>query len=54
MAQPRITKLSYQESDIILAISPIDQKQIKSNNLAASTYRVPLTTLRDRRAGRRA
>ncbi|KAF2843809.1 hypothetical protein M501DRAFT_132478, partial [Patellaria atrata CBS 101060] len=50
--QPCITQSSYQEADIILAISSIENKQIKSANCAASTYNVPRSTLRDRRAGK--
>ena len=42
---------TYNEDNIILAISAINQKQITSVNRAASTFRCPRTTLRRRRAG---
>jgi hypothetical protein len=52
MAQPRMPQSSYPEADLILAISSIEKKQIKSASRAASTYNVPRSTLRDRRAGK--
>ena len=52
MAQPTSTQLPYNEADILLAISAINQKQIRSVNRAAVTFNVPKTTLRDRRAGK--
>ena len=51
MAQPSTTQLPYNEADIFLAISAINKNQIQSENLAAITYNVPRSTLRDRRAG---
>ena len=42
----------YNEADIYLAISAINQKQIQSVSRAVQTYNVPRTTLRDRRAGK--
>jgi hypothetical protein len=43
---------SYQEADLILAISSIEKKQFESTSRAASIYNVPRSTLRDRRAGK--
>ncbi|KAF4300733.1 hypothetical protein GTA08_BOTSDO06775 [Botryosphaeria dothidea] len=51
MAQPTTTRSTYNEADIFLAISAIDKKQIRSVKRAASTFNIPRTTLRDRRAG---
>jgi hypothetical protein len=52
MAQPRMPQSSYQEANLILAISSIERKQITSASCAALTYNVPRSTLRDRRAGK--
>ena len=52
MAQSTITQLPYNEADILLAISAINQNQILSVNRATVTFNVPKTTLRDRRAGK--
>jgi len=41
----------YNEADLLLAISTINQKQIQSERRAASTYNVPRSTLQTRRAG---
>ena len=41
----------YNEADLLLAISAINQKQIQSERRAASTYNVPRSTLQTRRAG---
>jgi hypothetical protein len=51
MPQPKAAQTSYNEADISLAISAIDQNQIQSGRRAAATYSVPETTLRRRRAG---
>ncbi|KAF2260646.1 hypothetical protein CC78DRAFT_409295, partial [Lojkania enalia] len=42
----------YQEGQVLLAISAINQDQIQSVQSAAATYSIPQTTLRDRRAGK--
>jgi len=52
MAQSTSTQLPCNEADILLAISAIDQKQIRSVNRAAVTFNVSETTLRNRRAGK--
>jgi hypothetical protein len=54
MAQPAITQLRCNEADILLAISAIDQGQIRSENKAAAIFNVPQSTLNDRRAGKAA
>ena len=51
MAQPTHIKLPYNEANIFLAISAINKNQIQSGRRAATTYSVPETTLRRRRAG---
>jgi len=51
MAPPTTTQLPYKEADILPAIDFINRKQIKSERRAVSTYMVPRSTLRDRRAG---
>jgi hypothetical protein len=51
MAQPTTIRLPCNEADISLAISAINQNQIQSVNLAATTFNVPESTLRSRRAG---
>ena len=50
MAQQRASQSSYQEADIILAISAIQNNPRLSVRCAASLYNVPRTTLRTRRA----
>jgi hypothetical protein len=52
MAPPPRFPASYTESDVILASSAIDRQQMQSSRRAASTYRVPKSTLNDRRAGK--
>ena len=50
MAPPTTTQSPYNEADILLAIDSINREQIKSERRAVSTYIVPQSTLRDRRA----
>ena len=52
MAPRATTQSSHKEADIQLAISAIDQNQVRSETRVASTYNVTRTTLRSRRAGR--
>ena len=49
MAQPLSTQFSSKEADIFLAISAIDQGQIKSERQAVQIYSVPRTTVQRRR-----
>jgi len=49
--QPNV-QLPSHEVNINLAILAIKHDQIKSERRAATTYNIPWTTLRDRRAGR--
>jgi hypothetical protein len=51
MAQPTTTRLPYDEAQILLAISALNQRQIGSVNRAAAMYNVPESTLRSRLAG---
>lgn len=51
MAQPTHIELPYNEANAFLAISAINKNQIQSGRRAATTYSVPETTLRRRRAG---
>lgn len=51
MAQPITTQSTYNEGDIFLTILAINKKQIQSKRRAVLTFNVPLSTLRDRRAG---
>jgi hypothetical protein len=51
MAQRRATQLSSNEADIQLAISSLKSNQIQATLRAAQTFKVPETTLRERRAG---
>jgi hypothetical protein len=51
MALLSTTQLPCNEADILLAIQAINQDQIESEYRAASTFNVPRTTLRRRRAG---
>ena len=51
MAPPKNTQSPYNEADIILAISALDHNQIQHVKRAASTFNVPESTLRTRRAG---
>lgn len=51
MPQPSKLQPSYNEADILLAISAIDHNQIQSERRAASTFNVVRSTLQNRRAG---
>ncbi len=51
MAQSTTAQLPCDEADILLAISAIDRNQIQSGRRAATTFSVPESTLRSRRAG---
>ena len=51
MAPPNLTQLPHKEADIYLAILAINKNQTQSERRAATTYCVPKTTLRRRRAG---
>jgi hypothetical protein len=44
---------SYTEGDLYFAISDITSKRVKSVSRAAAIYKIPRTTVRDRRAGTR-
>ena len=44
---------SYTEGDLYFAISDITSKRVKSVSHAAAIYKIPQTTVRDRRAGTR-
>ena len=50
MALPPRVQASYTESGLILASVAIDRQQMQSSRRAASTYRVPKSTLDDQRA----
>jgi hypothetical protein len=50
MSQQRNVQKTYTEGDIHIAISDIASKQIQSVRRAAAVYRVPRSTLQDRRA----
>ena len=52
MAPPPRAQASYNESDLVLASVAINCQQLQSSRRAASTYRVPKSTLNDRRAGK--
>ena len=49
-----MTQLSSNEADIQLALLSIVSGQLDANRRAAAIYRVPESTLRDRRAGKTA
>ena len=51
MAQPNVSRKPCKEADILMAISAIESRQIRSTNKAAAIYNVPESTLRMRRAG---
>ena len=51
MAQLTHAQSTYNEANIVLAIQALDKGQIKSVRQAASTFRVPWSTLQTRRAG---
>jgi gamma-glutamylcysteine synthetase len=51
MPQPSKHQQSYNEVDVILAISAISQNQIQSERRAASTFNIARSTLQNRRAG---
>ena len=51
MAQPAQAQPTCPEADILLTIAAIDRAQFKTKRRAASTFNVPRSTLRDRRAG---
>jgi hypothetical protein len=51
MSQPHQTQKTYTEADIQLTILDIQNQQIQSERRAAAVYRVPRSTVRDRRAG---
>jgi hypothetical protein len=51
MAQLAQAQLTCPEADILLTIAAIDRAQFKTERRAASTFNVPRSTLRDRRAG---
>jgi hypothetical protein len=53
MSQQRQLQKTYTEGDIQLAIQDINSQQIQSVKRAAATYKVPRTTVRHRRAGKR-
>ena len=53
MSQQRNVQKTYTEGEIHIAISDIASKQIQSVRRAAAVYRVPRSTLQDRRAGTR-
>ena len=53
MSQQRNVQKTYTEGNIYLVISDITSKQIRSENHPAIIYKVPRTTVRDRRAGKR-
>lgn len=52
MHQQPNAQLPSHEANINLAILAIERNQIESKRCAATTYDIPRTTLRDRRAGR--
>jgi hypothetical protein len=52
MAPPPRAQASYNESDLVLASVAINCQQLQSSRRAASTYKVPKSTLNDRRAGK--
>jgi phage FluMu gp28-like protein len=52
MALPPRVQASYTESGLIVASVAIDRQQMQSSRRAASTYRVPKSTLNDRCAGK--
>jgi hypothetical protein len=51
MPQPPHAQTIHKEAKVILAISAIDRRQIRSVQRAASTFYCPRTTVRRRRAG---
>jgi hypothetical protein len=53
MSQQRNVQNTYTEGDIFIAISSIISEQIQSERRAAAVYKVPRSTIQDRRAGRR-
>lgn len=53
MSQQHNVQSTYNEGDIYLVISDIQSKQIWSERRAAAVYKVPRSTIQDRRAGKR-
>ena len=53
MSQPRDSRLTYNESDLQLALLDVQSQRIQSQKCAAAIYNVPQRTLSDRRAGKR-
>jgi hypothetical protein len=53
MSQQRKLSKTYTEGDIQLAIQDIDSEQIQSVKRAAAIYKVPRTSVRHRRDGKR-
>lgn len=51
MAQPPPFQKRCKEADILLAISAIESKRVRSTNIAAAVYNVPKTSLQRRRDG---
>jgi hypothetical protein len=52
VALPPRVQAYYTESGLILASVAVDRQQMQSSRRAASTHRVPKSTLNDRRAGK--
>jgi hypothetical protein len=53
MSQQRNVQNTYTKGDIFIAISSIISEQIQSERRSATVYKVPRSTIQDRRARRR-
>ena len=53
MSQQCNIQQTYTKGDIQLAIEDIKSQRVKSENCAATIFKVPQTTIQDQRAGRR-